>query len=423
MGNSSASFLPQYSCNDANLSRNSVTPEYWETSSISDAYSANATATAVIMLLLLLVGLPANLILIISIIHQRLYKEATHILLLNLAISDLLVCLLVMPFTIVAGFAGEYIFGNSDYTRCQACQMGMIFITLTVFSVLVLGLISIDRFVFIKFPLRHPELVTVPRVVVVVLLAWGLSILQAILPLIGFGEYKLAYTISSCTVSFKGKSSNIYYGAMLIALATVPVIITIVTNIWITCIVRKQIMKVYRTRRTITDREELKRYNENMRKKRSSKQFVLMRAFGAILVGNLIAWLPTTVHVVVTLVIDLDQIPIGVFLFVFLTFISHSVMHPLIEGFFIPETRKTFKAVLGINLCRKYLCKHKKKGTGSSVRRPRPSIQSCDSTLDILDREMTQVSEIVDTDYIRHTSPTGNDSCDEREDRIEPDSA
>ena len=249
-----------------------------------------------------------------------------------------------------------------------------------------------------------------PRVVVVVLLAWGISILQAILPLIGFGEYKLAYTISSCTVSFTGKSSNIYYGTMLVALALVPISVTVVTNIWIACIIRKQIMKVYRTRRTITDREELKRYNENMRKKRSSKQFVLMRAFGAILIGNLIVWLPTTVHIVVILVVDLDLIPIGVYVFVFLTFISHSVMHPLIEGFFIPETRKTFKAALGINLCRKHLWKHKKKGTRYSVtvRRPRPSIQSCDSTSGILDKEMTQVSEVGDTDYIRHTSPTGN---------------
>ena len=187
MGNSSIS-LPDYSCSDANLSRNSVTPEYWESSSISDDFRANSTATAVIMLILFIVGLPANIIIIVSILYQKLYKETTHILLLNLAISDLLVCLLVMPFTIVTGFAGGFIFGDSDHTRCQVCQTGLILIVLTSFSVGILAMISVDRFIFIKFPLRYETVVTLPRITIAIIVTLLFSILHSILPLFGFGE-------------------------------------------------------------------------------------------------------------------------------------------------------------------------------------------------------------------------------------------
>ena len=138
MGNSTS--ILSISCNVENLSRNSVTPEYWDSASISGEFSANSTAIAVILLLFLLVGLPANVVIIVSILHQKLYKEATHILLLNLAISDLLFCVLIIPINVTAGFAGGYIFGGSDYVRCQVCKTGVIFTALSVFSVNILGL-------------------------------------------------------------------------------------------------------------------------------------------------------------------------------------------------------------------------------------------------------------------------------------------
>ena len=95
------------------------------------------------MLLFVLIGLPANAVIIVSTLRKS-RKDITRILLLNLAVSDFLVCLLVMPFTVVAGFAGGFIFGNSDYIRCQVCQTGVIFMILTILSVNILGLISVD---------------------------------------------------------------------------------------------------------------------------------------------------------------------------------------------------------------------------------------------------------------------------------------
>ena len=352
MGNSSAS-LPDYSCRDPNISRDTVTPEYWESASISDDYHANATAIGVIMSLFLLIGLPANIMIIISIIYKKLYKEPTHILLLNLAISDLLVCVLVMPFTLVAGYAGEYIFGATDHSRCQACQSGLIYIVLTVFAVKVLALISLDRFIFIKYPLRYETIVTPPRTVAVVAIAWVISLVEAIPPFFGFGEIEYAYTFSTCSVSLEGDS--ITYGVFLVAVAFVSIAVIIVTNIWVICIVRKQIRKVYRTRRSFGNKEELKRYNQGLRKeirkKKSKKQVALIRAFGVILAGNFFSWTPTYIQIVLLLSLDGNLIPLGYYTFVWLTFVMHSVLHPLIEGCFIPEIRQTLESAFKFLLC------------------------------------------------------------------------
>ena len=349
MENSSTSSFPTFSCSDANLSRNSVNEEYWENSTLSDDFSANSTATAVIMLIFLLVGLPANTIIIISIIYQRLYKETTHILLLNLAISDLLFCLLVMPFVmiIVAGFAGGYIFGDSDYVRCQVCKSSLTFTALTLFSVYILGLMSIDRFIFIKFPLRYNRYVTVCRVIFVVIILWLLSILVAILPLFGIGDINFSNALSACNVDYLGESEllgqDIYYAIMVVGMALIPVIIIIVLNICIACIAGRHIKNIYKTRKSFGNVGDLKTYNNklrtNVRKKRNKKQLALIRVFGAIVAANFIVWIPVSTIATVFLVVDRKDIPLGIVTFTFNAFVLHSVLHPIIEGCFIPEIK------------------------------------------------------------------------------------
>ena len=391
MGNSSLSHLPSYDCFDENISRNSVTPEYWESHSINDSFKASSTFTAVCLLLFMLIGLPGNAVIIVSIIQNRLYKETTHILLLNLAISDFMVCLLFMPFNVVAGFAGGYVFGGSDYTRCQVCQTGLIFLVLTVLSVNILGLISIDRFIFIKFPLRYKNWVTVPRILVVVTITWLLSILEAILPLFGFGETKYAYPIAACIVNLTGYgklTSNLYYGVLLVVLALPSVIITVVINIWIACIVRKQIRKVYRTRRSFGNKEDLKRYNQGLRKnihkQRNQKHLVLIRAFGAILIANMIVWMPCVILVTISLFVNGRLIPLGLYVFVYVTFISHTVVHSLVEGCFIPDIKATFKKLItGPFRCKKISRKRKQSAAIAMLDLPVSNdSESCDITLE-----------------------------------------
>ena len=74
---------------------------------------------AVFQLIFLVVGIPSNILVIAAILKNKLLSHPTHLLLLNLAVSDILVCVLVMPFNIVTALAGRFIIGSSDYVRCQ----------------------------------------------------------------------------------------------------------------------------------------------------------------------------------------------------------------------------------------------------------------------------------------------------------------
>ena len=170
------------------------------------------------------------------------------------------------------------------------------FTILTILSLNILALISVDRFIFIKFPLRYNKYVTAQRVTILVIAAWIFSIVQGILPLFGIGDLRFAYSNSACLISFIGESKllglNIFYPALLVGLALIPMTIIIVTNILIACTAQRTIRKVYRTRRSFRDAAGLQNYNDqlrkNMQKKKNKKQLVLVRAFGAILITNFV---------------------------------------------------------------------------------------------------------------------------------------
>ena len=77
-----------YSCGDGTgLSSTSVTHEHWDAGGDSKAM---AVTSAAVILTIILVGVPSNLLILVSILRQRLYREPTYIILLNLAIADLL---------------------------------------------------------------------------------------------------------------------------------------------------------------------------------------------------------------------------------------------------------------------------------------------------------------------------------------------
>lgn len=354
MGNSSTSHLPAYrSCEDANISGNSITPEYWDTASISQDFRMSSLAVATILLLFLVIGLPSNVILIVSIISKHLYREPTHILLLNLAIADLLVCLLFMPFGIVSGYAGSFVFGNSDKMRCQVCQFGLVYTALSVASLNILGLISIDRFVFIKYPLHYGRYITTTTTVLAIAFVWFYSAAQSVLPLFGFGQIRYTYSACMCQLYLDGSTNltkNIYYVVLLVLLGLIPVAVMIVSNTWIIVIVNVHIKKLYVIRRSLGNRRQLRNHQLSIRKEvtksKNRKQLGVLRAFGMIFIANLITWLPLILLTVFSFTVDETSIPIVIYVLVFLSFISHSILHPIIEGCFIPELRTSFKKIV-----------------------------------------------------------------------------
>ncbi len=336
-----------YSCYDGTgLNYSSVTVVYWDT----EPHRGSALANAVIILCFIIVGVPSNLLILASILRQQLYREPTYILLLNLALADLLICLLFMPFTVVSGLAGSFIFGATDLQRCKVCQFAAS--CLTIFGLLTihfLSLLSLDRFLFIRFPLKYYQLVTCTRSAVACGLCWILCIALSVPPLLGFGDIMFDLRVAVCSMDPDGNNTvttNIYYLVFVAAEICIPLGLLVVTNCWIVYIVQKQMRKIYSARKEQED--SLVNFRTKLmsmlKSSKSWKQIKLVKVFGAILIANIITWIPFFIRVVGTAIFE-DIFPDWFHVVITVTIVSFAVIHPVIQAWLVPELRKELSYV------------------------------------------------------------------------------
>jgi len=81
-------------------------------------------------------------------------------------------------------------------------------------------------------------------------------------------------------------------------------------------------------------------------------QLQLFKVFGAIFLANIVTWSPGVALAIGAPAINFETIPSAALTFVYTTYISHSVIHPILESWFISELREATKTVL-CYCCRK----------------------------------------------------------------------
>ena len=200
---------------------------------------------AVAYLIYLVVGLPLNLLVIVTIVRQRLYTQPTTLLLLNLFITDFLVLLLVLPFSVVTGLAREYIFGNSHSVRCAVCIGHLSLDFVLHFSLLLtITLLTLDRFFFIYKALYYEKLVTVRKMLVAIAMAWILSVLLTVLHYTLSDDTYFASSVFLCVWE-----SGIQNYITIVA-EVLPYLLGLLFNVWVIFIAVKNIRAVYKVQET-----------------------------------------------------------------------------------------------------------------------------------------------------------------------------
>ncbi|XP_008831333.1 D(1B) dopamine receptor [Nannospalax galili] len=133
--------------------------------------------TAGLLTLLILWTLLGNVLVCAAIVRSRhLRAKMTNVFIVSLAVSDLFVALLVMPWKAVAEVAGYWPFG-------AFCDVWVAFdIMCSTASILNLCIISVDRYWAISRPFRYERKMTQRVALVMVGLAWTLSILISFIP-------------------------------------------------------------------------------------------------------------------------------------------------------------------------------------------------------------------------------------------------
>ena len=330
-----------------NVSRHDTTSQYWAT---------NSPGVAAVMVIFFLAAVSWNGFILYSMVKLRskLLRTPAHSIIFSLAVNDLLLSVLVMPVSIITTIAQDYPFGSSDYVRCKVCQHGVIFTILSVGSLHHIALLSVDRFLFIYLPISYKHWVTRGRIVGILIGIWILSTLIGILPIFGFGTVGYSDAVGTCITIFHGETrltSNIYYVLLVLLEALIPLILIGISNVALLCTARKHLKKRYIARKQMHNSsakgsEISNTGNTEVTQEWNRQQLQLLKIFGALFVGNIITWLPVLGLAIASQAIDFDQVSDDGIAFVYMSYISHALIHPIIESWFITDIRVRAKKLL-----------------------------------------------------------------------------
>ncbi|XP_062573280.1 tyramine/octopamine receptor-like [Saccostrea cucullata] len=126
-----------------------------------------------------------NLLIIISLLRFHRLRKRIYVLVGNLAVSDLLIGLVFIPYDLVF-LTHEDLARQKYFCLIRHSLVDMLLGA----SVMNLFAISLERYIAVVHPLHHAAICTWKSLSIVIAMCWLLSILLASLPLLGWNQWK-----------------------------------------------------------------------------------------------------------------------------------------------------------------------------------------------------------------------------------------
>ncbi|XP_051973755.1 alpha-1A adrenergic receptor [Xyrauchen texanus] len=164
----------------------SIFPENCPNCSVISSFEIGVTKTlalGLVLMVFIIFGVMGNILVILSVACHRHLRSVTHYFIANLAVADLLLSSVVVPFSAVSEALDRWVFGH---TLCNAWTA--LDVLCSTASILSLCVISVDRCVAVSFPLRYTFLATRQRALAAVAALWALSAAISVGPLFGWRE-------------------------------------------------------------------------------------------------------------------------------------------------------------------------------------------------------------------------------------------
>ncbi|XP_077167951.1 adenosine receptor A2b [Paroedura picta] len=319
--------------------------------SMDQAYIALELGIAVL-------ALAGNVLVCWAVAINSTLKNATNYFLVSLAVADIAVGLLAIPFAITISIGFRTGFHCCLFLACFV-------LVLTQGSIFSLLAVAVDRYLAIKIPLRYKSLVTGKRARALITVLWLLSFSIGLLPLMGWNHRKAA--LQNCTGSAnwteRGDCSveclfeNVvtmsymvyfnFFGCVLL-----PLLIMVGIYIKIFMVACKQLRQM-----------------EFMSKSRTTLQKEVNAAKSlAIIVGLFaVCWLPLHILNCVTLFGDKKNPQWAMNGAIILSH-ANSVVNPVIYAYRIRDFRSTFRKILSRHLFCKAEDFHKHPSNGGNGR-------------------------------------------------------
>ncbi|CAL4090903.1 unnamed protein product, partial [Meganyctiphanes norvegica] len=130
------------------------------------------------MAIIIVCAVLGNLLVVVSVVRHRRLRVLTNYFVVSLAIADILVAIMAMPFNASVEITGEWIFG---YHMCDLWNSFDVYASTV--SILHLCCISIDRYTAIVRPLDYPRVMKQKRVVVMLCHVWIAPLIISFLPI------------------------------------------------------------------------------------------------------------------------------------------------------------------------------------------------------------------------------------------------
>ncbi|XP_043922750.1 trace amine-associated receptor 4-like [Protopterus annectens] len=299
--------------------------------------SLPTTVTAVLYTLLvgiIITVICGNLLVIISVSHFKELHTPTNFLTLSLAVTDFLVGLLVLPFSMVRTVEACWYFGN---TFCKIhSAFDMAFTTVSIFH---LCAIAVDRYYTICDPLHYSLKITLSAITIFLFVCWMLPICLTYF-LVFFGQNVDEMFLASVYCEGLCISTADKTWALIIPVVNyfLPASAMICIYLKIFIVARKHAKIINGIVNKVSSVKKHVKQIKASEQKATKTLILIMGIF-------LFCWLPVIIVILLTFYFNIF---IPSFILEALSWLAYfnSGCNPIVYGFFYPWFQLTFKMVL-----------------------------------------------------------------------------
>uniref|UniRef100_A0A8C5W6B1 G-protein coupled receptors family 1 profile domain-containing protein n=1 Tax=Leptobrachium leishanense TaxID=445787 RepID=A0A8C5W6B1_9ANUR len=297
------------------------------------------SSMCIIMSLVIITTVAGNLLVIISVTHFKQLHTPTNFLILSLAITDFLLGLMVMPYSMARSITSCWYFGDL-FCTVHSC-LDMTFCTSSIFH---LFFISLDRYYAVCQPLHYYRKITIHVIEICLFISWfvpcaySFGLMMSNQHMEGLSSFLESHACSgSC-----GLILNKLWGTITSLISFfVPGSLIIIIYIHIFSIARRQAKIIHSFPNYLCS---------NTCSKTSIKaENKAAKTLGLVMGTFLLCWLPFSIVAVIDPYLDFttshDLYDAALWLGYF-----NSALNPIIYALFYPWFQKTFKHIIKCNI-------------------------------------------------------------------------
>lgn len=323
---------------------------------------AESIIIGTILSLVIILAIAGNILVCVAVFTDRRLKHLNNLFIVSLAIADLLVASLVMTFAVVNDIQGRWLFGS---VFCNIWISSDIMCSTA--SILNLCVISLDRYIHIRDPLRYEAWITWKKVAAMISSVWIMSLIISFVPIHlewhkHPGDKGKPLDENSCILEL----NQIYAVVSSTISFYIPLIVMLTIYIQLYAYARKHAASIKKINTPSHDR-----FNNANGKGSSSKMSDHKAAvtLGIIVGVFLCCWLPFFIMNLVEAFCNC--VPIVVFSILTWLGYVNSCLNPIIYSIFNRDFRDAFRRILFPKSCK---CIETRRNNGIYNRSPRKQV-------------------------------------------------